>query len=279
MTGSSPRRRPRTRCAMNEWRGLSMKLPASIARFIGEEPLVRDTVGESPCQVYSFRRAGEVFFLKSSPAILASTTYSVLREARVLEWLAGRLNVPELVLVAQDRKHEFMITRRVPGAPLSERLGEPRLALELFQLALRQVQAVPEQDCPFDSGIAARLAELDYLLANGLCAAEHDLGQWPGLSTAEDLRGRLQATWPSEERLFSHGDLGDSNIFVDGRDELHFIDLGRGGLADRWLDIAFVHRDLREQIGLEIADQFVRDLAFPDQPARREYFEQLDELF
>ncbi len=279
MTGSSPRRRPRTRCAMNEWRGLSMKLPASIARFIGEESLVPDTVGESPCRVHRFRRAGEVFFLKSSPAVFAPTTYSVLREARVLEWLAGHLKVPELVLVAQDPAHEFMITRRVPGVPLSERIGEPRLALELFQLALRQVQAVPVQDCPFDSGIAVRLAELDYLLANGLCAAEHDLDQWPGLGTAEDLRARLHSTRPSEERLFSHGDLGDSNVFVDEQETLHFIDLGRGGLADHWLDIAFVHRDLREQVGQDIADQFLCDLGLPDQPARREYFEQLDELF
>lgn len=256
-----------------------MKLPASIARFIGEATLLPDTIGESPCQVHGFRRGGEGFFLKSSPAIFAPTTYSVLREARVLEWLAGRLKVPELVLVAQDQEHEFMITRQVPGVPLSQLVGEPRVALELFQMALQRVQAVPTQGCPFDSGIAVRLAELDYLLANGLCAVEHDLGQWPGLASAEDLRARLQDNRTREELLFSHGDLGDSNVFVDGRDELHFIDLGRGGLADRWLDIAFVHRDLREQIGLEIADQYLRELGVPDQPLQREYFEQLDELF
>lgn len=258
---------------------MSMKLPASIARFIGDAALVPDTVGESPCRVQSFHRAGEVFFLKSSPAIFAPTTYSVLREARVLDWLAGRLKVPELVLVAQDHGHEFMITRQVPGVPLSEWLREPRVVLELFAQALRQVQAVPVVDCPLDSGIAVRLAELDYLLANGLCAAEHDLEQWPGLASGEDLRDRLHGNRPREERLFSHGDLGDSNVFVDRRDELHFIDLGRGGLADPWLDIAFVHRDLREQLGPQLADEFLAGLPLPDQPARREYFEQLDELF
>jgi kanamycin kinase len=33
----------------------------------------------------------ELYFLKTSPAIYANTTYSVLREASVLQWLSGKL--------------------------------------------------------------------------------------------------------------------------------------------------------------------------------------------
>ncbi|QYX48904.1 hypothetical protein K3F43_05170 [Pseudomonas tussilaginis] len=60
---------------------------------------------------------------------------------------------------------------------------------------------------------------------------------------------------------------------------MHFIDLGRGGIADRWLDIAFVHRNLREDVSDNAANDFLRGLGEPDECAKREFFEQLDELF
>lgn len=77
----------------------------------------------------------------------------------------------------------------------------------------------------------------------------------------------------------SHGDLCDTNVFVDAHDQLHFIDLGRGGIADRWLDIAFAHRNLREDVSDNAANNFLRGLGEPEQSAKRVFFEQLDELF
>ncbi|WP_207165996.1 APH(3') family aminoglycoside O-phosphotransferase [Pseudomonas protegens] len=258
---------------------MTLKLPEAIAHFIGDAQLVPDTVGESPCRVYSFLRGNERFFLKFSAALYAPTTYSVLREARVLDWLDGRLKVPELVLVESGGEGEFMITRSVPGVPLSSCIAAGQPALPLFREALHQMQSVAVDECPFDAGVSMRLAELDYLMAQGLCAAEYDLAQWPGLAGPEALRTHLQRTRPIEDLVFSHGDLGDSNIFIDGRDELYFIDLGRGGLADRWLDIAFIQRDLREVLCEADAAEFLQGLGLPDNPSRRIFFEQLDELF
>lgn len=72
---------------------------------------------------------------------------------------------------------------------------------------------------------------------------------------------------------------GDSNLFIDKRDRLYFIDLGRGGVADPWMDIAFAHRNLSEEISPAFADRLLAELPYPDQPERRRYFQQLDELF
>ncbi|MCH1996233.1 phosphotransferase, partial [Achromobacter xylosoxidans] len=97
-------------------------LPGPIADFIGDAPLIADQVGESPSRVYHFIRGNDVFFLKASAAVYAPTTYSVRREAQVLQWLAGHLNVPEVVRVADNADGEFMLTRRVPGVPLQARM-------------------------------------------------------------------------------------------------------------------------------------------------------------
>lgn len=256
----------------------SNTLPTEIARFIGDCALTADEIGESPAEVFSFERGSERFFLKTSAVAFAPTTYSVLREARVLQWLDGRLNVPEVVVVADNDQGEFMISRCVPGEPIQNRLHNQTVALELFHEALRQLQSVSIVDCPFDSSATVRLTELEYLIAHNLHAQE-DLNPWPNLSTPEQLLAHLHATMPSEQPVFSHGDLCDANVFVDANDQLHFIDLGRGGIAERWLDIAFIHRNLCEDISQNAAKIFLEGLGECDEPARREFFEQLDELF
>lgn len=258
---------------------MPLHLPPEISRFIGDATLQRDAVGESPCPVHKFQRGNDVFFLKTSAPQYAPTSYSVAREANVLRWLSGRLRVPELICVAQHEGYEHMITRAVPGVPLSSLMANERAVIDLFLEVLRQVQSVPVADCPFNSSASVRLRELDYLLGKDLIADDYDLRQWPGLATPADLQARLNATLPPEDLVFSHGDLGDINVFVDAREELYFIDLGRGGLADRWLDITFIHRNLREEISQSAAAAFLTKLGLPDVPAKREFFEQLDELF
>ncbi|MBD2814796.1 aminoglycoside 3'-phosphotransferase [Xenorhabdus sp. Flor] len=255
------------------------KLPQNIDYFIGNSTLIPDEIGESPGSVYSFIRGNDRFFLKYSPVVYANTTYSVMREVSVLNWLNGRLNVPEVACVAENSEGEFMITRCIPGEPLYTRINAQQPVLELFREAVYQMQSVSIIDCPFDSGVNFRLQELEYLLNNDLCAEEYDLGQWPGIETPQDLLVHLRATLPSEERVFSHGDLCDCNIFVDAHDELYFLDLGRSGIADRWLDIAFVHRNLREEVSISAATEFLDTLGGLDNSAKRVFFEQLDELF
>jgi len=253
--------------------------PDVITRFISQATLVPDQVGESPCAVYSFARGNDRFFLKMSPSIYAPTTFSVRREARLIDWASGYLNVPDLLLVAESHEAEFMITRAVPGEPLYQRIDAKQPVIGLFQEALRRLSAVPAERCPFDAGAAFRLQELAYLIGHNLHAEKYDLGQWPGLHTPQDLLTHLQATMPAEELTFAHGDLGDSNVFVTAGDELYFIDLGRAGLADRWMDVAFIHRNLREEVSESAAADFLNTLGEADEPGKRTFFEQLDELF
>lgn len=98
--------------------------------------------------MHSFKRGKELFFLKASPAVSAPTAYSVQREAAILRWLSGRLNVPEVVLAESSGSHEYMITRAVPGVPLSARIEAGQPVLELFTAALRQLQSIPPPAAP-----------------------------------------------------------------------------------------------------------------------------------
>lgn len=258
---------------------MTNSLPPGIKHFIADATLTSDKIGASPCKVYQFSKGKERFFLKTSTPVYAPTTYSVLREARAIEWLTGRVKVPELVLLAENEYGEAMITRAVPARPLADRIHAGQPVTQLFQEALRQLQNLPIKDCPLHAGAAFRLKELEYLISKGLHEQEYELDQWPGVHDEQDLLMLLHATLPEEDLVFAHGDLGDSNLFVDDKDQLYFLDLGRAGLADRWMDIAFAHRNLREDVSEKVADEFIKSLPYADVPAKREFFMQLDELF
>ena len=62
-----------------------------------------------------------------------------------------------------------------------------------------------------------------------------------------------------EELVFSHGDMAGNFFVVDG--EIYFYDLARCGVADKWIDIAFCVRDIRDY--------------YPDSDYERVFFEML----
>ncbi|HAR4105986.1 TPA: phosphotransferase [Staphylococcus aureus] len=90
----------------------------------------------------------------------------------------------------------------------------------------------------------------------------------------------LKSYQDEEELVFSHGDLGDSNIFVKDGKVSGFIDLGRSGRADKWYDIAFCVRSIREDIGEEqYVELFFDLLGIKPDWEKIKYYILLDELF
>lgn len=136
-------------------------------------------------------------------------------------------------------------------------------------------------DCPYTNSLDSRLAELDYLLNNDL--ADVDCENWEEDTPFKDPRELydfLKTEKPEEELVFSHGDLGDSNIFVKDGKVSGFIDLGRSGRADKWYDIAFCVRSIREDIGEEqYVELFFDLLGIKPDWEKIKYYILLDELF
>lgn len=94
-----------------------------------------------------------------------------------------------------------------------------------------------------------------------------------------ELYDFLKMKKPREEFVFSHGDLGDSNILVKDGIVSGFIDLGRGGKADKWYDIAFSVRSIKD-IGEEKHVKLFFDLLGIEPDWEKiKYYILLDELF
>ena len=258
-----------------------LPLPPAILQFINNNPLVANKIGQSPSDVYSFSKNGELFYLKMTALIYSNTTYSTLREAQILNWLAGKLNVPEVVSISKDHENEYMITKAVDATAIANLKFDEKELISTYQNTLQQLQSIAIQDCPFLSNIDYRLQEsqffIDHDLLDDIDRDDIDVHVWGKFQSQVQLIEYLNQNKFPEDIVSSHGDITYSKILLNNKDEIFFLDVGRAGIADQFVDITFIERCLREDCSNEAALLFLQSIP-QDHAFKRDYFLKLDEL-
>ncbi|WP_406053590.1 APH(3') family aminoglycoside O-phosphotransferase [Kribbella sp. NBC_00889] len=214
------------------------------------------------------RRVGN-HFVKRDPAVGA--------EAERLEWLARQgIEVPRIV----DHRQGVLTTSVVPGVPASfDWSGEqwPAVVATFVELA-RALHSLPIEDCPFRRDLDTTIAEARSRVAAGLVDLDNLEDAYAGW-TGEQLLAQLERTRPaSEDLVVCHGDLTLDNVLVDPRTGglTGVIDVGRLGVADRWLDLAILQRELTAEPFAALLAGY--GLTGPDQD-KLAFFILLDEFF
>lgn len=237
------------------------------------------TDGMSPAKVYKCRIEETQCYLKEIDTIFSGTTYSVKREAEVMQWLSGRLNVPKVIECGQREGKEYLIMSEIKGKHIDCFAQEPLQYITYLVKAIKELWAVDISRCELSSRLDVRLNELKYLLEHDL--ADTDMSNWQDTTEFTDTTEFYQ--WlcdhrPQEELTFSHGDIGANFFVVD--DEIYFYDLARCGIADKWVDIAFCVRDIREYYpDSEYESLFFEMLGIEPDYEKIEYYILLDEMF
>ncbi len=181
------------------------------------------TLGNSGAQVFRLVAEGKpTLFLKKFEAAYSNHLQDV---AARLEWLKGKLTVPEIVYY-EDAPQISLVMTAVPGFDLAHFNGESpavkrQLTVELAR-ALRQFHALDARDCPFDHSAARELARLETHLAE----REASAGKSAGLQTARVTLEALKQKQPAEDLVLTHGDACLPNILVADYELSGFIDLG-----------------------------------------------------
>jgi len=262
-----------------------LNLSQQLSEIARNYKFVKDTEGMSPAQVYKLIGRRENLYLKMSDEKYRGTTYDVEREKEIMLWLRNKLPVPEVLHFEQHEGTSFLLMTEIEGVMGSEdyeQHRDPKRMIQFYSGGIKQFQSINAMDCPFDNGVKNRLDELDYLLSRKL--ADVDISNWEEDTPFHDpneLYDFLRANQPKEDLVFSHGDFGDSNLFIRNDQVNGFIDLGRSGKADKWYDIAFCVRSIRNDLGddQEYLDFFFDQLGTDPDWEKINYFILLDEMF
>ena len=214
-------------------------------------------------------------------------------EHAMMEWLNGKLPVPQVLgFEHQDGKNYLLMSKISGEMACAERyMRQPKLLTKLLAEALKMLWNVDISACPFRADLDKKLEMARYFV-------EHDevdmdnvepgtFGEG-GFKNPKELLEWLETHRPEEEMVLTHGDFCLPNIFFDGEKIAGFIDIGKCGMGDKWMDIALCYRSLMYNFdgvyGGQKYEGFEPEMLFeelgiePDWEKIR-YYILLDELF
>ncbi|HMP91472.1 MAG TPA: phosphotransferase, partial [Phnomibacter sp.] len=104
--------------------------------------------------------------------------------------------------------------------------------------------------------------------------------EYAHLSLHELYEQLIRLTPTHEETVFTHGDFCLDNLFYDDALFTGYIDLDKGGLADRYQDIAIAVRTIKNELGEGMVDTFLQEYGLENlNLSKLEFYTLLDEFF
>jgi aminoglycoside 3'-phosphotransferase-2 len=195
-------------------------------------------------------------------------------------WLADHgLRVPATIGFHHDGDSLAWLTKAVPGTSAADSTLPPFELMRLFGRALRALHALPVTACPFDETIQARLAVAQRDIDAGAVDPDQFDDRNAGVSP-QQLLHRLTQNPPPEDLVVAHGDATLSNMLIGPDYTIGFVDCGRAGRADRYLDLAVMADSIAEIHGEQWRASFAK--AYGEtawQADKALYFSDLYELF
>jgi aminoglycoside 3'-phosphotransferase-2 len=255
-----------------------LMLPSGLAADLAARSWQHIAIGESRAEVYRLIQSGQPDLILK--ALIRDPLHSLCGETARLRWLKDRAPVPDVVDFIQDSSRDFLLMSALPGADAANSALPPDSIVNLLADALRELHAVPIDDCPFrhliDDCVMESKARFDAGQVDNTNFDSASLDRNPA-----DLYAEMLATRPaSEATAFTHGDFCLPNVIITEGRLSGFIDVGRAGIGDPYRDLALIGRSLNRNLGNSWADRFLSRYGLKDpDPARLRYFRLIDEFF
>lgn len=250
--------------------------PDEIVRYTSDMSISENKIGHSKATIYNFKRTSTEFYLK-----VEQKNSEFEHEQMVMEWLQDKLPVPQIISKCNHEGYDYLLMTKVDGnmSCSTTSLADPESLVKALADGIIKLQSIDISDCPFNSRLEQKLKNAWKRIRN----KEIDVSDWEDdteFSSPEELYEYLVANKPQEEVVFSHGDYCLPNVFIHDKRMTGLIDLGRSGIADRWLDIALCVRSIEHNLrSRRYTNLLFKYLNIEPNYEKIKYYILLDELF
>ena len=261
-----------------------IQLPKSIAAHLNEKSYVINDVGLSGSAV----RVYDDSVLKIQP--YSSESHN---EHALLQFFSRRDLSPKVIAHEVVDGVDFLLMEKCCGAMLcdSEFLRNPCKLMEIASGVLHELWSIDVIHCPVNATLNHKLEAAEYNVTHNLVDLSNvnpsTFGERGRFANPERLLRCLIDNKPREELTVTHGDFCLPNVFFDSA-RSKVIDVGRGGVADKYQDIALLYRSLRDNLAGHYGGEYFGELddatffsalgVTPDWD-KIDYYILLDELF
>jgi aminoglycoside phosphotransferase len=181
--------------------------------------------------------------------------YPVRNDYERLNWLSGRILVPEILAYEESETQQFLLMAELKGIfPFHDDLDwSPQERITFLAQAARKFHALSIEDCPFRNTIEGQLAVAEVNIDLGRVRADLFEPQYQGRDPS-DLYEKLVSLKPeNQDWVVIHGDMYPLNIRADAETHelLGYIDVGDAAVADPYTDFAPIVNAIKWHFGEE----------------------------
>ena len=197
-------------------------------------------------------------------------------------WLEGKVPVPKVIFYEQSGDFEFLCLTELQGRTLEyyfDKIDDKEIITN-YAKSLKWLHSLRIDKSAMTQSIDLKIQRAKFNLDSGLV----DISQLQPenqICSPNELFAKLLSIKPtSNELVFTHGDYCFDNIIFDDNNLSGFIDIGNGGIADKYQDIALAVRSIQNDFRPDMIDIFYKVYGL-DKPnnSKIEFYTLLDEFF
>ena len=215
--------------------------------------------------VYKIRKKSKVYYLKIADHLS--------QESIRLDYLQGKLNVPEKVFYEKYNGKSYLLTKEIKGEMLCSDYysDHPLEGIDIIVEAFNHIYSMDYKDCLIDESLDTKISEIEKRFSS-IKDSDIDENILKEFHTKENILKFIKGNKPKQIIGFTHGDMSLPNIFAINGHFSGLIDVGNAGLSDIYFDLVICEKSIERNYGKEYIDIFYNKLGIEKDEFKSKYY-------
>jgi aminoglycoside phosphotransferase/ABC-type lipoprotein export system ATPase subunit len=236
-----------------------------VKEFIKDATSIEEITIGCNSKVYKIRKKSKIFYLKEANHLS--------KESIALDYLQGKISVPEKVFYEKYNGKSYILTKEVKGTMLCDDYFEehPLEGIDIIIEAFNDLYNIDYSDCVVDETIDAKIKEIENRFSS---IKQSDIKKeiLDRFHTKEAILKYLKGNKPKQIIGFTHGDMSLPNIFALDNHFNGLIDVGNAGLSDIYFDLVVCEISIERNYGKEYVQLFYDKIGIEKDEFKSDYY-------
>ena len=215
--------------------------------------------------VYRIKKKSKTFYLKIADHLS--------QESIRLDYLSGKINIPEKVFYEKYNGKSYILTKEVKGIMLCDDYFDNNKmeGIDIIVEAFNAIYNIDYSDCIIDETIDTKIAEIESRF-NQIKESDINENTLSRFHTKENILKYLKGNKPKQIIGFTHGDMSLPNIFALDHHFSGLIDVGNAGISDIYFDLVICEMSIERNYGKEYIPVFYDKLGIEKDDFKSDYY-------